>query len=320
MNFQSGQRVRHYEIQGVLARGGMATVWRAWDTERREAVAVKAIAEELMQDLPSQKRFFDEIRRHARLEHPRIVPIIDIFSANGQFCMVMKLIGGQSLAGLLDRSNGHRLKLAVAVPIVQDLLAALDYAHQRGIVHRDVKPSNILLNEQKRVFLTDFGIALGVGEERRTRTGRVIGTAAYMSPEQIRTPLQVDHRADVYSVGCVLYEMLVGRPPFVAPARAASNEADLWTRSAHCSEPPIPPIEGVPGLPPDINTLILWALNKDPDKRLSGCQEFSRLLSMAMNHPAPHRPSLRSPGRAVLALGALGLWLVALGIISHLSR
>jgi serine/threonine-protein kinase len=163
------------------------------------------------------------------------------------------------------------------MPILQGLLSGLNYAHLHGVIHRDVKPSNVLIDKNGQSYLIDFGIALAIGEDRRTRTGQTIGTPHYMSPEQIVTPKEIDHRSDVYSVGCVFYEMLTGRPPFIADA-VTGEGTDFSIKKAHVNIEPLPPAERVNTIPTYINDIIMYALQKKPENRLPGCQEFLRLL------------------------------------------
>jgi serine/threonine-protein kinase len=257
----------------------MATVWRASDTANGQIVAIKVVRDDFVSDNNFTTRFLDEVSRHARLNHPNIISIVDAFNVGGRPCLVMKLIEGESLATALDRSPEHRLPLDVVLPIMIDILAALDYAHRNGVVHRDIKPSNILLEkESKRAYLSDFGLALAIGEDRRTRAGFAVGTPEYMSPEQIRTPMQIDYRSDVYSLGCVFYEALTGRPPF-AESDFKGNTSDFAIRSAHIHDLPVAPRERLASIPKDIDALIMWALRKDPNERLPGCAEFSRMLT-----------------------------------------
>lgn len=308
MAFREGQRVGQYIFESILGRGGMADVWRAWDTQQQKHVAIKVIAEEFVGDANFSVRFLDEIRRHGRLKHPNIVAIINTFAVGGQLCMVMNLIQGESLAAVLERSPEHRLPLGVMLPILTDVLAALDYAHRKGVVHRDVKPSNILLdNAGRRAYLSDFGIALAIGEERRTRTGVPVGTAEYMSPEQIRTPLQLDYRTDVYSLGCVFYETLTGRPPFVGSDFQGSTPSYLAIGSAHVHKTPVPPCQRLSSIPKEINDLIMWALRKDLDRRLPGCAEFARLLvsSQQKLKTTDTATATRSPVRLIAGIALL---------------
>jgi serine/threonine protein kinase len=280
MSLQPGNQVSHYVINDLIAKGGMGVVWRAWDLEQNQPVALKAVANDLVADPAFKLRIRDEARRHQRLQHPNIVPVLDVFEADGETCIIMKLIEGTSLDNFLKSQAQHRLAIHEAVPIVRDILEALDYAHQQGIVHRDVKPSNVLLDTNNRALLIDFGIALAMGEERRTRAGQIIGTPTYMSPEQIVKPQSIDHRSDVYSVGCVFYEMLTGRPPFVQ-GQEGVGETDFAIQHAHVTKRPVNPKSRVPRLASDVDELIMEALEKDPDKRLPGCQEFLRLLEQA---------------------------------------
>ena len=280
MGFQSGQRIGQYIIQDFLARGGMGVVWRAWDSTSGRQVAIKAVADECINVSNFEQRFADEARRQSRLTHPNIVPVMAAFRFHDNYCMVMELIEGTSLDALLKTSNDHRLQLGLATRVMTEVLSALNCAHMQGIWHRDVKPSNILLDREGHAHLADFGIALAVGEHRLTRAGVAVGTPLYMSPEQIREPLKIDHRTDVYSAGCMFYEMLTGQPPFVA-AQDEKSDPDFAIKSAHLNQQPVPPIKRVPSIPPRINTLILAALQKDRDRRIPGCGEFLRRLNFA---------------------------------------
>ena len=288
----SEQRLKNYVIIERIANGGMGEVWRAWDNDRNQFVAIKAITDELFLNSNFTNRFLDEGRRHLKLDHPNIVPVLDVFNENNQNCLVMGLIDGMSLADLLDSRPKKRLSIAEALPILQDLLKALNYAHKNGIIHRDVKPSNVLLDNHGKGYLIDFGIALAVGEDRRTRTGQTIGTSLYMSPEQIVTPREIDHRTDVYSVGCVFYEMLTGNPPFIADT-ATTGDFDFAIKQAHVNEQPQPPIERVKTIPAYINEIIMLSLQKEPENRLPGCQEFIRMLEEGGKKPLLKRFRIR---------------------------
>ncbi|HET7062589.1 MAG TPA: serine/threonine-protein kinase, partial [Nitrosospira sp.] len=275
--FREGQACGKYILESVIGRGGMGTVWRARNVTSGQPVALKVVADDLLAEPHIRARFENEMRRHARLDHPNIVRLLDTFSVNGQQCMVMKLMEGESLAVRLRRGPDHALPLDVSLQIFSGVLRALDYAHRHGIFHRDVKPSNILVDAANEAYLLDFGIALAVGEARLTGMGVPVGTPAYMSPEQIRAPRQIDHRTDVYSAACVLYEMLTGRPPFLY-LKVGGTTAEIALRWAHVNERPIPPHELMPSIPPGISRIIMMALNKDPNERPQGCAEFLRLL------------------------------------------
>jgi serine/threonine protein kinase len=324
MSLQPGRQVRHYIIEGLIAKGGMGVVWQARDLVHNESVAIKAVANDLVQDPRFKIRIQDEARRHKRLEHPNIVPVLDVFDTAGEICIVMKLIEGTSLDKLLKSKVQNRLEIHEAIPIVRDILKALDYAHQHGIVHRDVKPSNVLLDKDNRALLIDFGIALAMGEERRTRTGQIVGTAMYMSPEQITKPKTLDHRSDVYSAGCVFYEMLAGRPPFIS-GRDGVGDTDFEIQHAHVSINPASPKTRVPSIPADLDRLVMAALQKDPNVRIPGCLEFLRLLEQVSTFPGREEKdaAVRVKGKrsfhlSLIIIGlALVLWFALLWLFRH---
>jgi eukaryotic-like serine/threonine-protein kinase len=255
----------------------MGVVWRARDTRSDELVAIKAVANDLILDSEFRIRMQDEARRHQRLHHPNIVPVPEVFEAEGNTWIVMKLIEGTSLSALLDSRANKRLDVKDGIRIIKDVLDALNYAHRHGIVHRDVKPSNVMVDHNGKVWLLDFGIAIAMGEQRRTRTGQVVGTLSYMSPEQISKPRTIDHRSDVYSVGCMFYEMLTGRPPFIKN-KDGVGDSDFAMQQAHIKKTPLDPKSRVPSIPDDLNRVIMAALSKNPDDRIPGCGEFLRLL------------------------------------------
>lgn len=312
MSFRQGQRVGAYVIDRQLGEGGMASVWRARDEKRSEDVAIKIMSEPMQAESQLSARFMDEIRHHARLHHENIVAVRDVFCVAGRPCLVMDLAPGGSLGSLLQACPERRLPFDTALPLIDGVLAALDYAHRQGMVHRDVKPSNVLLDESRRhALLADFGIALAVGERRRTRAGQSVGTTAYMSPEQIRATGTIDYRSDVYSVGCVLYEMLTGRPPFVARAPECADEdaARAAVLAMHLQARAVAPRRLAPSIPRHVSELILRSLEKDPARRIPGCAEFARLLSESPPAAARLPPWLRSPAgiAAAVALGAAAL-------------
>lgn len=277
MSLRRGSQLRQYVIEDLIAQGGMGSVWRARDTRQNQLVAIKAVANDLIADPEFKIRIQDEARRHQRLQHPNIVPVPDVFDAEGETCIVMKLIEGSSLAKMLENHPNNRLDVEEATHIVKDVLLALDYAHRHGIVHRDVKPSNILVDLTGWVWLFDFGIAIAMGEQRRTRTGLTVGTILYMSPEQITNPRSIDHRSDVYSVGCLFYEILTGRPPFVKNEDGV-GDTDFALQQAHVNRQPVNPRRRVASITADLDEIIVRALEKNPDNRIPGCGEFVRLL------------------------------------------
>jgi len=210
-----------YTIERELGRGGMATVYLAHDLRHDRPVALKVLHPDLANAL-GPERFQREIRLAARLQHPHILTVLDSGDAAGQLWFAMPYVEGESLRDRLDREK--QLPVAEAVRIASEAAHGLDYAHRHGVVHRDIKPENLLLTEDGNTMVADFGIAraLSAGGERLTQTGTSLGTAAYMSPEQAAGESDVDARSDIYSLGIVLYEMLVGETPFAAPTPQAT--------------------------------------------------------------------------------------------------
>ena len=202
-----------YQIERELGRGGMARVYEAFDVKHQRRVAVKVLRPELAEDLGSE-RFLREITIAAQLNHPHILPLFDSGNANGLLYYVMPLVDGESLRARLDREK--QLSIDDALELTQQIGQALDYAHSMGVIHRDIKPGNILLSG-KQASIADFGVASAVdiaGGKQLTARGVAIGTPEYMSPEQGSGTEDLDRRTDIYSLGCVVYEMLVGEPPF----------------------------------------------------------------------------------------------------------
>ena len=205
-----------YTIERELGRGGMATVYRAGDVKHHRTVAIKVLRPELAAQL-GPDRFLREVTIAASLNHPHILALYDSGDAGGFLFYVMPYVEGETLRARLDREK--QLPVEDALGLTRQVASALSYAHARNVVHRDIKPENILLHEGE-AMVADFGIALAVSaaaDERLTQTGIAVGTPAYMSPEQAASERAVDARSDVYSLGCVLYEMLAGEPPYTGP-------------------------------------------------------------------------------------------------------
>lgn len=291
---QEGQKIRDYVLEEKIGEGGMGEVWRARHAILDRQVAIKAMARHLETDPEFGHRFLQEAQSQARLCHPRIVGVSDFFAEGGQYFLVMPLLSGKNLADRLHEVQAA-LPVSDALVIARDVLEALDYAHQQGIIHRDVKPSNILLDRDGHACLTDFGIALSLGRRRVTLTRTSLGTPHYMSPEQIRAPKTVDHRTDVYSFGCVLYEMLTGHPPFAEAADA--EDTDFALKEAHVYKAPEPPRKRNPQIPVWLEAVVLRALAKNPDERFSGCGELRRTLDephTAVPAPLPATATARA--------------------------
>ncbi len=264
----SGSLVGSYELVDMIGHTGMSQVWKARDP-RGQTVALKTMASEASGAQHLRARFLREGSEHMMLKHPSIVPILDFFEQGGNLYLVMQYIPGGSLEDRLERQGWQALPIAEALNIARQILSALDYAHQRLIVHRDVKPSNILLDGE-RAYLSDFGIALSLARPRLTTYAQLLGTRCYMSPEQIQTPLEIDHLSDVYSFGCVLYEMLTGHQPYFID-ESASPETQYAMLAKRIYEPPTVPREWNKEIPPRLERILLTSLGVDPQSRVSGC-------------------------------------------------
>src|SRR5919199_6886362 len=275
-NAQLGQ----YQLIEVIARGGMSTVYKAYQPSLDRLVAVKVMAR--AGDPQFVARFEREARSIARLQHPNIVAIYDYGEQDGQVYLAVQYVeNGRTLADLL----GGPMEPTRACELLLQLLAALGYAHERGVIHRDVKPGNVLMPTPVWPMLADFGIAKVLLEQdgrQLTQAGLVVGTAAYMAPEQA-FGLPVDARTDLYAAGVVLYEMLTGRVPFQADTPAAML-------LQHAYEPP-PSLGAVnPALPPQVEEVVARALAKDPADRYANAGEMAtelRAALVALQSPAP---------------------------------
>jgi len=263
-----GKTLGQYQIISELGRGGMAVVYKAYQPALQRYVAIKVLPPQLGLDPDFVRRFQHEAIAAARLKHPNIVTIHDVSSADGVNFIVMELVEGESLSAVI-RSSGAMLPERVA-SIVAQVASALDYAHQQGFIHRDIKPSNIMLGADDHVTLMDFGIAKAVSGTRLTQTGTLIGTPEYMSPEQVRG-LPVDHRADIYSLGVVVYEMLAGQVPF------SGDTASVLYKQAHELPPPIR--TRAIHVPTHIASAIDCALAKDPNQRFATAGAFAHALA-----------------------------------------
>jgi len=267
------EKVGRYRPVGVLGRGSMGRVYLAHDpnTDRRVALKVASSADELESDATAQarERFLTEARAAGRLAHPGIVPVYDadVDAESGHPYLAMEWIDGPTLSRLLKERGPLPWRQAVA--LVAEVAEALDHAHARGIVHRDVKPGNVMIDPSGRARVTDFGIAR-IGDESRTLPGEVLGTPNFMSPEQLRGE-RVDGRSDLFSLGSVLYQALTGRPPFAAEHVGAVTHA-----VAHVE--PEPPSSKVEGIPRAVDRVVARALAKDRERRFATGREMADAL------------------------------------------
>ena len=296
--FAPGAMFAGYRVESLIGRGGMGVVYRATDLSLGRPVALKMIAPELAQDERFRDRFLREPRIAASLEHPNVVPIHEAGERDGHLYVAMRYVAGSDLSTVLAREG--RLAPERALAVLAQIADALDTAHRRGLVHRDVKPANVLLDEDEHAYLTDFGVTKQVGGAS-TDTGRVVGTLDYVAPEQIRGEA-VDGRTDCYALACVLYECLSGAPPF----RRETEAEMLW---AHMHEQPAA-LPGYGALDP----VFKRGLAKERDERYGSCAELikdaRRALGLSAAAPVrrPRVPSwLRRRGRTILAAGLLVL-------------
>lgn len=270
-----GQTIGDYEIIGLIGSGGMGTVYRVRHAISDRVEAMKVILPDLKNAPELLERFQREIKIQASLSHPNIASLYTAQRAGDQFLMFLEFVEGISLH---DRMRQGDLELQEAVGYIRQVLSALAYAHERGVIHRDVKPRNILLTRDKMVKLTDFGIATSEREKHITRTGAAIGSLYYMSPEQVKGA-RGDARSDIYSTGVMLYELAVGKRPFDA-------DSDYGIMAAHLHHSPAPPSELKPELPAAISRAIMKALEKDPADRFQTAGEFRSALESTGEPPA----------------------------------
>ena len=266
-----------YELTHLIARGGMAQVYRAMDRQLERPVALKVLFPELSVDRTFVERFRREAQAAANLSHPNIVPVFDWGEDDGSYFIVMEYVEGRPLSAVLR--DPQRMPPRQIATIGAGVAAALAFAHRHGVVHRDVKPGNVLITPDGDVKVTDFGIARAMNtEESLTQTGAVMGTAAYFSPEQAEGK-GVDSRSDIYSLGVVLYEMAVGRPPF-------TGDSPVAVASKHVRDMPVLPREANPTVPPALEAVIMKAMAKNPDDRYGSAEELrADLLRFADGRP-----------------------------------
>jgi len=254
-----------YQVTHLIARGGMAMVYRAQDLLLNRAVALKILYPELSADPAFVERFRREAQAAAKLSHPNIVPVFDWGEDEGTYFIVMELVEGRSLAEVLR--GGSTLTASRTAQLAAQVAAALNYAHRNAMVHRDVKPGNILITADAQVKVTDFGIAQAMSsEDHLTEDGLVMGTATYFSPEQAEGAA-VDGRSDVYALGVVMYEMLVGRPPFV-------GDTPLEVSTQHVHGVVTPPTQINPSVPRDLEAIVMKSLARNPDARYASGEEL----------------------------------------------
>ena len=295
-----------YRIVRKLGSGGMADVYMAEDQQLGRRVALKVLHRRFAEDEQFVERFRREASSAAGLSHPNVVAIFDRGEWDGTYYITMELVDGRTLKEIV-REKGPA-PAAAAVDLTLQILRAARYAHKHGIVHRDIKPHNVLIDQDGRVRVTDFGIARA-GTSDITETGSVMGTAQYLSPEQAQGR-PVDERADLYAIGIVLYELLTGQVPFDA-------DSPVTVALKQVSEMPAPPANLVPSIPPAIDAVVLHALEKDPDRRWQNADEFIAALETAIAEPQRIPPPPPPPVVVEEPRSRWWLWvLIALALLA----
>ncbi|MBN1679484.1 MAG: serine/threonine protein kinase, partial [Anaerolineae bacterium] len=277
MSELSGKQLGQYELLNIIGKGGMATVYRAYQPSMDRDVAIKVMSPDLAEDPEFIARFEREGQIIAKLQHPHILPVYDFGRSDGLAYLVMRLVMGGNLAEELQ-SGAQPMERVLT--LTHQIAAALEYAHLRGIVHRDLKPTNVLLDDMGNAYLTDFGIAkllAGGPTTGLTATGAVMGTPTYMAPEQWRAE-PVDGRTDIYALGVILYQMLLGQVPFAA-------ETPHGLMYQHLDKEPPPPHTLKPDLPLSIEPVIAKALAKKPEERYASAADLVKELERALQAP-----------------------------------
>jgi serine/threonine-protein kinase len=289
-----------YELDGVVGRGGMAEVYRARDIRLDRIVAVKTLRDDLARDQTFQARFRREAQSAASLNNPSIIAVYDtgedMVGSLPVPYIVMEYADGRTVRDLLH--DDRRLLPERALEITDGVLRALDYSHRAGIVHRDIKPANVMVTRSGDIKVMDFGIARAVSDAQATmtQTAQVIGTAQYLSPEQARGE-RVDARSDLYSTGCLLYELLTGRPPF-------TGDSPVAIAYQHVRENPVPPSRLDPDLPVWADSIVLRAMAKDPADRYQSAAEMRTDIQRALSGVAVARPPVTEAYQSTQRVGA----------------
>jgi serine/threonine protein kinase len=277
-------KIGRYEIKSELGRGGMATVYRAYDPSFNREVAVKVLPREMMHDPQFRARFDREVKMVAGLEHPSIVPVYDVGDEDGQPYFVMRFMTGGSLSALIAKG---KMSVEDTARIVEKIAQGLTYAHKKGVIHRDLKPDNILFDDNGDPFISDFGIAK-LTESTGSLTGSgVIGTPAYMSPEQAQGN-EIDGRSDVYGLGVIVYQMLSGHQPYNA-------DTPMGVVVKHITEPVPEILNMVPNLPIEVDQIIRSSMAKDKTKRYATAVELAKALNLvAFGHEGNFTPTMNT--------------------------
>ena len=280
MNLEIGSTLGDYQIIDVLGAGGMGKVFKVRNVISDRIEAMKVLLPDLANEPELGDRFMREIKVQASLKHPNIAALHTALRQDNQLLMLMEFVEGESLD---QKLKGGPLPVAQAVDYIAQVLAALGYAHQHGVIHRDIKPANMMLTRQGALKLMDFGIAKAATDRKLTMTGTTMGSLYYMSPEQIKGLTALDARADLYSVGVSLYELVTGKRPF-------DGDSQFAIMSAHLEKTPVPPVTIDPTLPAALNDIILLAVAKEPDQRFQTAEAFRNALRAWRSRRGCRRP------------------------------
>lgn len=286
MELQIGSTVGDYQVVSVLGAGGMGQVYKVRNVISDRFEAMKVLLPDLAHAPELADRFMREIKVHASLEHPNIAGLRTALRVENQLLMVMELVEGVTLQQKLQQGP---LAPATAADYMMQVLAALDYAHGRGVVHRDVKPANMMLTPAGVVKLLDFGIAKATTDHALTMTGTTLGSLYYMSPEQIQGTATLDGRTDLYSAGVSLYELVTGKRPF-------DGDSQFSIMSAHLEKPPVPPVQVDPRVPQALSDVILMSVARQPEARFQTAAAFRNALGTVAAGMVPAgRPAAAAP-------------------------
>ncbi|HMD70736.1 MAG TPA: serine/threonine-protein kinase [Bryobacteraceae bacterium] len=326
MNYEIGSRVGDYEVLEVLGAGGMGRVYKVRNVISDRVEAMKIVLPDLQGDSDLADRFMREIKVQASLDHPNIAGLHTALRLDNQLLMLMEYVEGVTIETVM---RSGRIPIDKAIDYTSQVLSALSYAHAHGVVHRDLKPGNMIVTPSGVVKLMDFGIAKMAADRKLTQVGSTVGSLYYMSPEQIKGAVDLDPRSDLYSLGISLYEMATGARPF-------QGDSEYSIMAAHLETNPPPPIQVDPNLPPALSQIILMALEKDPAQRFQTADAFRAALGsvrgsvrpaaapvaapVAVVPPPPPPPPARSHRGLYIALGSLATIAVIVAAVTQIPK